>query len=1037
MNKLERIIEEKKTKSSERRPRYGTRKLAVGMVSCVLGYMVFVSSPVLKAEKVEVLSGDEVAIESFEDKAITRVTDELNFLAESSSKKENILAEVSDNAVVEDTVQAESEETQKGTDVETVKEESLTAEESENNALAPVEEAAQEVLAENVQDEAAEAEETDEAQTRVEPEESAEEASEPENAEDTIPMTEEKFEEAKTPVTEEKIEEPVEAKEAEEVSEDEKEDAEENKEETADKDEKVEFALTEAQKDNLLRRYSVQDINEMTKEIKGKIAENADFDVEAYIKEKMMPRDISNEIQYTYVALTEEGHKSPRTVKPDDGEAIGWEISFTSPKGAIEGDYFKIEFSKNLSLKGIEPDHKDERSIKIDNTVVAEGERLDRSTIKYTFNDTIANKRNLRVAVKGFVYIDKTKVPNTNDSEEISISLGEKIDKHTINVEYNDAYYDNINGQSDLNGKSQFTAFDPDTGEFTQVFYINPDTKEIKASSNGTFFGEVGVVIDGVYPDMRNSDVAYTKENTEVMVQKVPAGTKLPGAVIEEPFETEDGNKETVRFRSANIKPEVDILNGKIQISFTKDNASMNDAYVVIVKSKAKPNQTGANVYSKATVYGFGNRRLILNNSIVYEEGTTAAKGNSVGYFKEHHIYYTYVDGKLQEDKTFNIDNTKMEGTEADKYFTSKNDIDGFKFVEVDADKLVENPKYNENGDLTRGEYEVGKTKEVTYIYKRDITSGLFQEHHIYQTVDKDGKVISEDATVNGDETKGIDEDLYTTSKIDKDGYKLVKVEATNDNSEKLGVQFDTDGSKTFGNYVNGKKLEVTYIYQRVATPLIPIEPAKETTPLIPLTPAEEIEEPSTPLTPLIPAEEIKEPTPMVPLTPAEEIEEPTPMVPLTPAEEVEEPTPLVPLTPAEEIEEPTPFIPLTPAEEIEEPTPYEPTVPERPETSETPEEVSEIPDVVPPTPLSPGENNDETEEVEEKTEEIEEVKENEEVQEETEETVTTIEQDTPNSNDTRKAPQTSVAGAGGFMGLAGLAAAMLAFLEDKKKKNK
>lgn len=260
MNKLERIIEEKKTKSSERRPRYGTRKLAVGMVSCVLGYMVFVSSPVLKAEKVEVLSGDEVAIESFEDKAITRVTDDLNFLAESGSKKENILAEVSDNAVVEDTVQVASEAVQKGTNVETVKEESVTAEENENNILAPVEEAAQEVSTKKVQDEAAEAEETDETQKNAVPEESAEEVSEPENAEDTIPMAEEKSEEAKTPVTEEKaeeekapvteekIEEPVETKEAEEVSEAEKEDAEENEEEAADKDEKVEFALTEAQK---------------------------------------------------------------------------------------------------------------------------------------------------------------------------------------------------------------------------------------------------------------------------------------------------------------------------------------------------------------------------------------------------------------------------------------------------------------------------------------------------------------------------------------------------------------------------------------------------------------------------------------------------------------------------------------------------------------------------------------------------------------------------------------------------------------------
>lgn len=47
------IITERKTKSSNKKPKYGMRKLTVGVVSCLLGYMMFFTPNVSQAEKVK------------------------------------------------------------------------------------------------------------------------------------------------------------------------------------------------------------------------------------------------------------------------------------------------------------------------------------------------------------------------------------------------------------------------------------------------------------------------------------------------------------------------------------------------------------------------------------------------------------------------------------------------------------------------------------------------------------------------------------------------------------------------------------------------------------------------------------------------------------------------------------------------------------------------------------------------------------------------------------------------------------------------
>ena len=742
-NKFKRIIELKKLKGSSRKPKYATRKLSVGLVSCMLGYALLVSPSSVEAAGLD---------------------------------SEN-------QAVAEETAETEN-----------------TSGENKEETPAPAE---------------------------------------GEKPADTTENTE-ALKETET------TEEAPEGTPAEETTTEDKEAVVENKEV---------FSLTEEQRQALKEAdYTDSEIAGIEEEIANKLDADANLDAQTLVDEKISkktpafemneettpeavaapadedrePKDISNDVQSKYVALTEEGHETKGTIKPDNGEAVGWEVSFTSPRGTIAGDYFTIDLSDNLSLKGIEPDHENEYPIEIDGKVVADGIRVDRSTIKYTFNENINDQRNVVVSVKGFAYIDKTKVPNNTPEEKISIKVGDTVDEHNINVEYGKPYYTGDN----LNGMSQFTEFNPETGEYTQVFYINPDSKTITTSNRNWATGKVAMFIDGLTPDGSPSDVNYTEKDTTVSIQKLPKGTDVPSAIIENPVETDEETMVKTVFRD-----------GGIEITFA-DNGdqklrhnNIDSPYIVTVKSTAAPSKTGNNVYSRATLYGDGTKYHIMDNSIVTTVGDTEAQGDKIGYFKEHHVYYTKVDGVLQEDKTFTLHSNKTEGYDYDNYFTSKNEIDDFKFVKVDADNLVENPVYNEDGTIARGKYEPGKTKEVTYIYERDIKHGSFQEHHIYQTLDENGNVIAEE-TVTKDvtETTGIDEDEYSTSKKDqdgnvvtdekdKDGYKLVEVKATNEDSAKLGVKFDNQGAATCGNYVNGEKLEVTYIYQKKeAKPWTPIE---------------------------------------------------------------------------------------------------------------------------------------------------------------------------------------------------------------------
>ena len=149
-----------------------------------------------------------------------------------------------------------------------------------------------------------------------------------------------------------------------------------------------------------------------------------------------------------------------------------------------------------------------------------------------------------------------------------------------------------------------------------------------------------------------------------------------------------------------------------------------------------------------------------------------------------------------------------------------------------------ENPKYEKDGKETTGNFVPGKTQEITYVYEKTETpstpptpteeTGKFQEHHIYITKDKDGKIIKREV-VNDKVDSGTKDKTYTTGKKEKDGFKFVKTQDPKENPK-----YEKDGKETTGNFVPGKTQEITYVYEKTETPWTPLTPAEEVTPQTP-----------------------------------------------------------------------------------------------------------------------------------------------------------------------------------------------------------
>ncbi|WP_195856882.1 MucBP domain-containing protein [Aerococcus urinae] len=332
---------------------------------------------------------------------------------------------------------------------------------------------------------------------------------------------------------------------------------------------------------------------------------------------------------------------------------------------------------------------------------------------------------------------------------------------------------------------------------------VTPSNEESKNS--GVKFSKDGQETKGNYVSDKKLEVTYVYERVQ----------KTKGSFQEHHiYRTvdEDGN-----VISTDETKDNEVTSGKSDQSYTTSKQD-KDGYKLVSVTPTNEDSKNSDVkFSKDGQETKGNyvSDKKLEVTYVYER-VQKTKGS----FQEHHIYRTVdEDGKvISTDET--RDNEVTSGKSNQTYTTSKQDKDGYKLVSVtpsNKESETLGVKFSKDGQNTKGNYVADKKLGVTYVYERvQKTKGSFQEHHIYRTVDEDGNVISTDETKDNEVTSGKTDQSYTTSKQDKDGYKLVSVMPTNEDSKKSGVKFSKDGQKTKGNYVSDKKLEVTYVYERV-----------------------------------------------------------------------------------------------------------------------------------------------------------------------------------------------------------------------------
>ena len=721
MQKLNDYIEEKKIKSNKA-PRYGMKKLAVGLVSCILGYTVLVSPSVAYAE--EVREPEAVVME-----------------AEEEEKEEAVLPE----------------ETEEGEEKDLEEQEEAEEQAEKENALQVSEEEKEAVTA---------------AETKEE----------------------EKTEEEVTEKTEEKVEET------------------EKKLVTLDEYNALQEEENEEDGINIEDAELVSNVLGVTgDDTEGEIELSEEVDPEAQTageasEETKEGKDISNNIINPRVSIRTENTTTPETLDAGLGEQLTWGVSFTTPEGTKEGDTFTVKLSDNMSLKGLEPDTDYALPVKFGDKIIATAKRIDRQTIQYTFTKDIEEMKYARVYIINSAQENKDVVQNSG-KQTFKINVGEKAKaEKDINVDFGKLYH--AETSENVNGRSQFTEFNPETGEFTQVFYLNPESKEINTSStndqNGREWGKVGFLLSSPHDADKPRSVDYLKDNTKIEVKKLSKGAKLPDAVIENPEGAQLATNVEGGFRNFKGEP-MFIMN------FGGGN-KIDSPYVVVVKGHAnKIDGKYTELYSNGTLYGDGEASLFLDNLYTVQENSTDSEGEkeTLGYFKEHHIYITKEDGT--EKSRFEIPGATVSGTADQYYYTDKNEIPGYHFVKVDTDSLKFNPAYNENGEEKKGNFEVGKTKEVTYIYENDIKKGSFKETHVYITKDFDGNVVGEPITEPGKSSEGTKDKPYTSAKVDKAGYVLDKVTA-DEGSEEVKIS-DDKKSVIPGNYIEDKNLSVTYEY--------------------------------------------------------------------------------------------------------------------------------------------------------------------------------------------------------------------------------
>ena len=622
MEKLKEFIEKKKEKSASRRPRYGTRKLSVGLVSCVLGYCIFLSPTVVNAQAVE--GGSETESTRVETSADT---------SDSDSESE------SDETKAVETPSAATNEVESPQAKASVSE---VADEAPAVSETPVAEAEKEAPAEEVVE--AEKEEPAVSEEKLEP--VAEEDAE------TKEVSKKEEIEALKANKEANIEETVAADKKENKTEETTQIAEENKDTLKSEDDKE--AVDEEQQADVeeVAKKEPAEVDEESKE-EATEAETllAEEEKEALgISEKIKPEALqageTEEDAITNVEITIGGAKNgekteivnptalpKRTNEGNTDINLEARVDFDIPEGTKAGRTFDFEVSDNVNLHGILVDEDKAVPVEYDGVEIATGTKLTdgRRGYRYTFNKNVDGLKDIRVRILYPLWIDPDEVPLNSEKETVTVKVAGEQASKDYKIEYENVVSEDKLGSTTLSGIANIEEVTSDSYE--HIIYVNPRGDQGLINSNVTIENDVDHDSATFDEDVKNS----------VEVYKVIDSDKLP---LSFGNNFDDGNYEDVT-NKAKVKLVPDGNKNKLVVNvnqgdaknYYKDDAYDKSAYIIKYKGKRAPEkETKTKITFKADRRLLNGKKESLvtdgkfawtwTNEIVFDDAEAVAEAN-------------------------------------------------------------------------------------------------------------------------------------------------------------------------------------------------------------------------------------------------------------------------------------------------------------------------------------------------------------------------------------------------------------------------
>ncbi len=184
-------------------------------------------------------------------------------------------------------------------------------------------------------------------------------------------------------------------------------------------------------------------------------------------------QDVTNKVEVVNSSIT--GKDQNKTVNPHNAERVTLNYEWKFKNGIKPNDYFDFTISDNVDTKGVSKIGK-VPMIKDSEAIIATGQILNETTIRYTFSNYVENKQELNAQLSLNLFIRPDKVTNAG-SQTITSKLGDKETSQSFNVVY-------LLGVSDRNGvkvNGRIYELDKDNKTFKHLAYINPDKASVKS----------------------------------------------------------------------------------------------------------------------------------------------------------------------------------------------------------------------------------------------------------------------------------------------------------------------------------------------------------------------------------------------------------------------------------------------------------------------------------------------------------------------------------------------------------------------------